>query len=140
TAPRLSARDATGARVGEYAWDQGARVGHDGAMAYLSDFLRGYRDDYEIVAIGHRVAHGGTAFAEPTLVDTRTVARLQKLTPLAPLHQPHNLAPISLVLERMPRLPQVVCFDTAFHRTQPEVAQAFALPLPITERGVKRYG
>jgi acetate kinase len=79
-------------------------------------------------------------FSEPVKLDAGVVAKLEELIPLAPLHQPHNLAPIRLVAERLPQVPQVACFDTAFHRAQPELAQAFALPASITDRGVRRYG
>jgi acetate kinase len=140
TAPRFSARDAGGASAGEHSWDEGTRLGHDGAMAHLIEFLRARRGDYALAAVGHRVAHGGVEFSRPCLADAQVVGRLEKYMPLAPLHQKHNLAPIRAVLERMPQLPQVACFDTAFHRTQPEVAQAFALPSHITDRGVRRYG
>ena len=86
------------------------------------------------------MVHGGLEFSEPTRVSREVVQKLEKFVPLAPLHQPHNLAPIRFVLEQMPRLPQVACFDTAFHCAQPELAQAFALPKEITDRGVRRYG
>ena len=84
--------------------------------------------------------HGGLEYSKPVRVDAAVVAALEKYIPLAPLHQPHNLAPIRALLERAPTLPQVACFDTAFHRGQPPVAQAFALPKAITDRGVRRYG
>jgi acetate kinase len=86
------------------------------------------------------VVHGGVAFCEPVRIDGGVLAKLEKLAPLAPLHQPHNLKPIRVVAENLPDLPQVACFDTAFHRVQPDLAQAFALPAEITERGVRRYG
>jgi len=86
------------------------------------------------------VVHGGLEYSLPTLVRAQVIAKLEKFVPLAPLHQPHNLAPIRAVLERMPHVPQVACFDTAFHRAQPQIAQAFALPPEITGRGVRRYG
>jgi acetate kinase len=140
TAPRFSARSAAGKKTSEHQWAEGTRLGHDGGMTHLIEFLRGYRGEYSLVAVGHRVAHGGTEFSRPLRVDTQTVGRLEKFIPLAPLHQPHNLAPIRVVFERLPQLPQVACFDTAFHRSQPEVAQAFALPAAITDRGVRRYG
>jgi acetate kinase len=140
TAPKFTSRDAAGASAGEHSWDQGTRLGHDGAMAHIIEFLRARRGDYALAAIGHRVVHGGVEFSQPVLVDATVVSRLEKFVPLAPLHQKHNLAPIRIVLERMPQLPQVACFDTAFHRAQPELAQAFALPASITERGVRRYG
>ncbi len=140
TAPRFSARDASSASVGEQKWDDGTRLGHDGAMAHLIEFLRGRRGDYSLAAVGHRVVHGGVEYSRPTLIDAQVVGRLEKFIPLAPLHQKHNLAPIRTVLQRLPQLPQVACFDTAFHRAQPELAQAFALPAHITDRGVRRYG
>ncbi|HUL42022.1 MAG TPA: acetate/propionate family kinase [Burkholderiales bacterium] len=140
TAPRFAARDAAGASIGAYAWDEGTRLGHDGAIEYLVNFLRERRENHRPVAVGHRVVHGGLEFSKPVLLDSQVVAKLEKLIPLAPLHQPHNLAPIKFVFERMPQLAQVACFDTAFHRVQTEVAQAFALPRSITDRGVRRYG
>lgn len=136
TRPKFSLRGADGGRE----WPEGSPLGHDGAMAHLVEFLRGHRGEYRLAAVGHRVVHGGLEFSQPVLVDAQVVTRLEKFIPLAPLHQKHNLAPIRAVLARMPQLPQVACFDTAFHRAQPEVAQAFALPAHITDRGVRRYG
>ena len=140
TAPRFIARDAQGAELGSKAWGEGAELGHSGAIAHLIDFLRERRGDHKLVAVGHRVVHGGLAFAQATRVNLEVMAALEKLSPLAPLHQPHNLKPIEIVAKLRPELPQVACFDTAFHRTQPEVAQAFALPPSITDLGVRRYG
>ena len=140
TAPRFVARDAAGAELGAHQWDAGTRLGHDGAIAYLTEFLQSRRDDNRLIAIGHRVVHGGMEFSHPTLVNAEVLAKLEKFIPLAPLHQPHNLAPIRIVAGRTPKLPQVACFDTAFHHGQPETAQAFALPAEITARGVRRYG
>ena len=140
TSPRFIAKDAAGAKIREHQWDQGTRLGHDGAIDYLIGFLVEYREELRLIAVGHRVVHGGINFAEPTLVSAEVLESLEKLIPLAPLHQPHNLAPIRVVTQRRPELPQVACFDTAFHRTQPELAQVFAVPYAITERGVRRYG
>jgi acetate kinase len=140
TAPRFAARDAAGVSLGEREWDEGTRLGHGGALDHLVGFLRERRGELRLIAVGHRVVHGGLRYSEPTLVDAEVLTSLEKLVPLAPLHQPHNLAPIRIVAERTPQLPQVACFDTAFHRAQPELAQAFALPRSITERGVRRYG
>jgi acetate kinase len=140
TAPYFLARDADGAIVGEERWTEGTRLGHDGGIQHLAAFLRSQAQKYRLAAIGHRVVHGGVQFAQPVKVDAEVVARLERLVPLAPLHQPHNLAPIRAMLERRPDLLQVACFDTAFHRNQPAVAEAFALPPEITERGVRRYG
>jgi acetate kinase len=140
TAPAFVAKDADGQLLSERLWSEGTKLGHDGALDHLVPFLRERFADYRLVAVGHRVVHGGLEYAEPTRVDAAVLAALEKYVPLAPLHQPHNLAPIRALLARAPDLPQVACFDTAFHRRQPAVAQAFALPKSITERGVRRYG
>ncbi|TBW10229.1 acetate/propionate family kinase [Azotobacter chroococcum] len=139
-APHFIARDTAGAILDERRWADGTNLGHDGAAHHLVEFLQGFRDEYQLMAVGHRVVHGGQAFSQPVRVDAEVLAKLEKFVPLAPLHQPHNLAPIRAVAERAPQLPQVACFDTAFHRRQPELAQLFALPSAITERGVRRYG
>ena len=139
-APRFHARDAAGTVIGEHRWDEGYQLDHDSAIAYLTDFLRQYRSEHQLIAVGHRVVHGGVEYAAPMRVTAAIVAQLERLVPLAPLHQPHNLTPIKILLQRSPDLPQVACFDTAFHRSQTAIAQAFALPPEITERGVWRYG
>ena len=138
TAPRFVAKDATGAVIGEKSWGEGAALGHAGALEHLVAFLR--EKQHRLVAVGHRVVHGGLLYTKPVRIDAEVVANLEKYISLAPLHQPHNLAPIKTLLEQRPDLPQVGCFDTAFHRSQPAVAQAFALPKSITDRGVIRYG
>jgi acetate kinase len=140
TAPAFSATNAAGESLGEKVWTKGTRLGHEGAVSHIVEFLREHRESYRLVAVGHRVVHGGVEFSEPVRVDADVVQKLDKLVPLAPLHQPHNLAPIRFVLKTLPRLVQVACFDTAFHRGQSELAQAYALPRAITERGVRRYG
>jgi acetate kinase len=91
-------------------------------------------------ALGHRVVHGGLHHSRPARVTPELVAELEALVPLAPLHEPHNLAPIKMAMTLNPELPQVACFDTAFHRTAPEVEQAFALPYSFYEEGIRRYG
>ncbi len=138
--PRFKARDAAGAVVGEQLWADGEPLGHDGGLAHLADFLRERLGEHRLTGVGHRVVHGGAAYAAPVRLTAEIVGHLEQFIPLAPLHQPHNLKPIRLLLENQPQLPQVACFDTAFHRHQPEVAQAFALPPAITDRGVLRYG
>ncbi|MGG5818221.1 acetate/propionate family kinase [Falsiroseomonas sp. HW251] len=105
-------------------------------LPWLQEWLAGRR----LAAIGHRVVHGGPRHAAPARVTPALVDELAAFIPLAPLHQPHNLSPIRAALERNPDLPQVACFDTAFHRTIPEVAQVFALPYDMAERGIRRYG
>ena len=140
TRPRFVAR-AGGTVVGKREWPAGTRLGHEGAIEYLFGWARGGAlGEHRVAAVGHRVVHGGTRFSGPVLVDDATLAELQTLVPLAPLHQPHNLAAIRVVARRAPRLAQVACFDTAFHCTQPPVARAFALPRRYAEQGVRRYG
>ena len=96
--------------------------------------------DRQLAALGHRVVHGGLRHSRPARVTPELLAELEALVPLAPLHEPHNLAPIKMAMSLNPELPQVACFDTAFHRTAPEVEQAFALPYALYEEGIRRYG
>ena len=140
TAPRFSAQNAAGESLGDRKWSDGTRLGHEGGVAHIVEFLRAHRGEHRLTAVGHRVVHGGVDFSAPVRVDESVLAKLDKLVPLAPLHQPHNLAPIRFVAQTLPQLPQVACFDTAFHRAQSELAQAYALPRAITDRGVRRYG
>jgi acetate kinase len=138
--PRFVAR-AAGSVVGEHAWAPGTRLGHEGAIDYLFGSGRGgVLGERPITAVGHRVVHGGTRFSRPVVVDESTLADLDALVPLAPLHQPHNLSVIRALAKRAPSVPQVACFDTAFHCSQAPVARAFALPRRYTEEGVRRYG
>jgi acetate kinase len=140
TEPRFVARTAT-ADVGEREWPAGTRLGHDGAIEFLFSWGRtGVLGGHRLVAVGHRVVHGGTRFAGPILVDATVIGELEALAALAPLHQPHNVAALNAVARMSPALPQVACFDTAFHRTQPAVAQVFALPPRFADEGVRRYG
>ena len=141
TAPHFTAKDAAGKPAGEKQWEPGTKLGHDGALAHIIDWLKAtHGGDHRLVAVGHRVVHGGTDYAAPVRVDAAVVAKLEKLVPLAPLHQPHNLAPIRAVLQRAPDLAQVACFDTAIHRSNPPLAQMFALPKELDDAGVRRYG
>jgi acetate kinase len=140
TSPKFIAKDNTGAVVDEHAWGDGKKLGHDGALDHLVKLLQSRFKSHRLAAVGHRVVHGGMEFSRPTRIDAGILEVLEHYVPLAPLHQPHNLAPIRLLLTRDPALPQVACFDTAFHRVQPPLAQAYALPRSITDRGVVRYG
>jgi acetate kinase len=139
TAPRFVALDVTGAVIAERTWSA-AMLDHAGATSFLLGFLERDLARHRVIAIGHRVVHGGMRYDRPVIVDDDVVRELEALVPLAPLHQPHNLAPIRAVASRESALPQVACFDTSFHRSQPPLAQAFALPAALTERGVRRYG
>jgi acetate kinase len=140
TSPHFVARTARGIVAAEKSWGDGAALGHDGAVDYLAEFLRREAAGMELEAVGHRVVHGGPDFARPVQIDADVLATLERFVPLAPLHQPHNLAPIRLLLARRPELPQVACFDTAFHATNPPVAQRFAIPADLHDAGVRRYG
>jgi acetate kinase len=139
TAPRFVARDTAGQTLSERQWH--TAFGHDGALAHILDWLQSKQTGgRRLAAVGHRVVHGGTEFGAPVRLDAAIVERLQKFVPLAPLHQPHNLAPVRELLKRAPQLPQVACFDTAMHRTNPSLAQMFALPQELSDAGVRRYG
>ncbi len=141
TSPRFSVRDAAGNVIGKHEWEPGTVLGHEKAIEFLIDW-GGSRTQSEasIVAVGHRVVHGGVQFTGPVVIDRQVLVELEELIPLAPLHQPHNVAAIKAVAAHSPQLPQVACFDTSFHRSQPALAQAFALPRCYTERGILRYG
>jgi acetate kinase len=121
-------------------WTAGTEPDHRHGLEHIGGFLEEHREGHRLVAVGHRVVHGGQRFSGPVRLTPAVVDELDKLTPLAPLHQPHNLKSVRLFDQMQPDVPQVACFDTAFHRTQPEVAQAFALPAAITDLGVRRYG
>src|SRR3954453_13498026 len=140
SSPHFIVRDHAGESAGENRWGEAEPFGHEEALAHLATWIRENRGDYRLQAVGHRVVHGGVSFSTPVRVDQHVLAELEQLVPLAPLHQPHNLAPIRILRERFPDLPQVACFDTAFHRNQPDIAQLFALPRSMTEAGVRRYG
>ncbi len=138
TATQFAAHDAAGKTIAERRWRKA--LGHDGAVRFLLEFLRDALAGQPIAAVGHRVVHGGADFLQPVRIDARILAKLERLVPLAPLHQPHNLAPIRALRAQLPRVTQVACFDTSFHRTMPPVEQAFALPGSIVKRGLRRYG
>ncbi len=140
TAARFVSKAPDGAVKAEKSWPAGLKLGHDGALDHLIGHLRSELAGDRLIGIGHRVVHGGMAYTRPTRVDAAVLKVLETFIPLAPLHQPHNLAPIRRALGRAPELPQVACFDTSFHRTQPDVAQMFALPADLHEAGVLRYG
>lgn len=113
---------------------------HAGAMQTVVATLRRAYPDLDLVAIGHRVVHGGDRHTAPALVDAAELQALDALSPFAPLHQPHNLAGIRAAMESFPGVPQVACFDTAFHRNHPWVNDTFALPRSFYDEGVRRYG
>jgi acetate kinase len=139
TAPRLRATGDDRAVLADRSFPETDVRDVPAALAAAGAWLR---DELHIhpVAIGHRVVHGGPDFDAPVLVTVETLRRLERYIPLAPLHQPHNLAPIRSVLERSPDLPQVACFDTAFHRGHSALADRYAIPERLYAEGVRRYG
>jgi len=139
TSPHFIAKDRDGAIRSDKSWGE-SQLGHEGALEHIMEFLRGELADDRLVGVGHRVVHGALEYTKPVRLDAGVLEALTRFIPLAPLHQPHNLAPIRILLERAPDLPQVACFDTSFHRTNPEVAQRFAIPSELHEAGVRRYG
>jgi acetate kinase len=137
-APRLAAVDAAGDRLAE---QPVAGSGHDAAIAAIGRWLQGHVGaDARLAGIGHRIVHGGARFTEPVRLDPQAIAELEALVPLAPLHQPQQIAAIRAMAATAPEVPQVACFDTAFHQTQPRLAQLFALPRRLAEQGIRRYG
>ena len=140
TSPRFVAKDESHGIVAEKFWGTGAHLDHRQATEFLLGFLRNELRGMRLIGIGHRVAHGGLKYTHPVLLDSHVVDELEELIPLVPLHQPYNLEPIRLGLERRPDLPQVACFDTQFHSTCPEVTQIIAIPASLRDAGVRRYG
>ncbi|MDI1253394.1 acetate/propionate family kinase [Thermomonas sp.] len=138
--PRFIANNGAGDVLETKAWEEGASLSHEDAMAFLLETLPALMQGHRVCAVGHRVVHGGERYTSPVRVDADILRELETLIPLAPLHQPHNLALIRTLLETEPGLPQIACFDTAFHHTMSPVERAFALPRDITEHGVRRYG
>ena len=137
--PRFTASDAAGARLADQTLERG--VDARGAFDALADWLRSrYGGNARVLGVGHRVVHGGAKYAQPTIVTPQVMTDLGALVPLAPLHQPYNLAAIDAVSARLPGVPQVACFDTSFHRGQPAVAEVVPLPRDLCRSGVQRYG
>jgi acetate kinase len=120
--------------------DADASLDHEQALALVLEKYKARFSGYRLVAAGHRVVHGGVKFTQPVAITPDVLAEIESLVPLAPLHQPHNIAAIRAAMRTMPSLPQVACFDTSFHRTQPEIAQLFGLPRRFTNDGLRRYG
>jgi acetate kinase len=137
-AARLSASDASGKVIADCAIPGAGS--HQAALSALLEWIADHSGGFELVSTGHRVVHGGREFTEPVLVTADVLRKLESLNPLAPLHQPHNLAAIAALSKLHPSLPQIACFDTSFHTAQSAVATACALPRALTAKGIKRYG
>jgi len=138
TSPHLEVTDPPGNKLadGPVAGD-----GYAGGIAAIHDWFAAHvGSDAGFDGVGHRVVHGGSTYSQPVQIDSQVLTRLEALIPLAPLHQPHHIAVIRAISAIAPKVPQVACFDTAFHRSQPALAQEFALPRELTAKGVRRYG
>lgn len=139
---RFSAKDGDGQMLGEQDFDaaSGAITSHVEAVDLILNWIEKTFPGSEVVAVGHRVVHGGVNITKPTLITEEVVTELEALTPLAPLHQPHNVAGIRAAQAAFPGVPQVACFDTSFHRQHPFVNDVFAIPREFYNEGVRRYG
>lgn len=140
TEPTFEAKDTRKNPVGAKVWAAGEKADRTALLGFLLDWIEEHLDGARLLAAGHRVVHGGAGHSHPVLITDAVLDELEALVPLAPLHQPHNLAAIRALAEAHPELPQIACFDTAFHRGQPWQAQTFALPREMTESGIRRYG
>jgi acetate kinase len=140
TNPRFEARRA-GILIDSRTWPESEHIGHKEAVEFLFQWgTSGPMEGHRAAAAGHRVVHGGLEFAGAVRIDDKVIEKLEKLVPLAPLHQPYNLAAIRAAVDFRPDVLEVACFDTSFHRTIPPVAQAFAIPRSYSEEGIRRYG
>jgi acetate kinase len=139
THPLLTAKDAEGKQIANQKLEPAVKDAKE-ALEVLASWLRSQYKDAHLLGVGHRVVHGGTDYHLPTLVTNKVLTDLQKLIPLAPLHQPFNLAAIEAVFQRLPDVPQVACFDTGFHRNHDAVMDLVPLPKEIRDKGVQRYG
>ncbi|MCJ8141384.1 acetate/propionate family kinase [Ancylobacter sp. A5.8] len=140
TLPRLRVKGHAGEILADQRFEPAEIPDSAAAQRCIGDWLTPHLAGHEVIGVGHRVVHGGPNYSHPVLVDDEMLRTLESFIPLAPLHQLTNLAPIRVVRERRPDLPQVACFDTAFHRGHPELADRFALPRALYDDGVRRYG
>lgn len=142
TAPRFKAKDRQGQSLDDSALAGPPKsVGHPEAFAHLAAWARDrYGGEMKLIAVGHRMAHGGLDYSGPVRIDEKVLARLEQLVPLVPLHQPHNLSAVRGVIRLRPDLPQVACFDTSFHRGRATVTERFGLPDELFQQGVRRWG
>lgn len=141
TDPEFILRDGAGSKIGVDHLEGARHVSdHAGALSIALEAIRAHFPALSVAAVGHRVVHGGMDYSAPVVVDDAIFAKLKKLEPLAPLHQPHNLAGIAACRAVFPGVAQIACFDTAFHRSHPKVSDTFALPRALYDEGVRRYG
>jgi acetate kinase len=140
TAPRLRVKNANGEVFADHKLISGEISDGHNAIGVLAEWLRSNYRSARVLGVGHRVVHGGSRFTGPTILDRRILAELSALIPLAPLHQPYNLAAIEALFDRMPTVPQVACFDTSFHRGHTQLAKLIPLPSDLCRAGIERYG
>jgi acetate kinase len=141
TRPRFRVKDGAGATVHEASWENPPLGrGHAYALEQLAAFLDPVLPEEGLIGVGHRVVHGGPIYSAPVVIDDEVLRRLESYLPLAPLHQPANLAGIGAAMDFLPGVPNVACFDTAFHRQHPPEADRFAIPEELYAEGVRRYG
>lgn len=140
TAPRLKAKNGQGEVIADTRWSTAEVANPAQALQEIIGLLRSRFQENELAGVGHRVVHGGPDYSAPLLISAEALEKLDTFVPLAPLHQPHNLAAIRAVQQARPELAQVACFDTAFHRTQSMIADLYGLPYEYYERGIRRYG
>jgi acetate kinase len=136
-APFLQAFDARGTRLAEKRWTRGS---HEEFLAELFSWVNSHLGGSHLVAVGHRIVHGGDQFVKPCALDSKTIAALELLSPLAPLHQPHNLSAVKIAATLQPGLLQVGCFDTGFHQTLAPTVRRYGLPRALEEQGIRKYG
>lgn len=139
--PQFQVKNSFNEGIEDQLWDQSDKLNHEFFMKFLIEWLRLNLNNIKVVSAGHRVVHGGVEFNKPIIINEGIIARLEKLIPLAPLHQGHNLSAIKALKKYFPELPQVACFDTSFHTTNPMVLKHFFIPRELEEKdGVLRYG
>ena len=138
--PYFAVKNKQGEKVGEYDWPRGSPLGHADGIRHIMNWIRNNAGGVRLLAAGHRVVFGGDEHPAPVKLDANVIAGLEKLVPFFPLHLPHNLAAVAAVTEAYPELPQLACFDHAFHRTWPRLARLFAIPRAMSEQGIRRYG
>ncbi len=138
--PNFVAKNPDGQVLEKVQWENSKDVNHTTLMKFLLDWISKRLNGAKLLAAGHRVVHGGKDYRSPIKINSEIMQRLETLIPLAPLHQPHNIAAIKALAQAYPDLPQVACFDTSFHRTNPMESQMFFLPKELYSEGVMRYG
>ncbi len=140
TALHLKVKNGDGQSITNVHWQTTEVANHAQALQQITHFLNSNGQQQRLIGVGHRVVHGGPDYSAPLLITAEVMDKLDTITHLAPLHNPHNLAAIRAMLQECPELPQVACFDTAFHRQQDTVAKLFGLPYAYYEQGIQRYG